>query len=516
MESIVGFHLSPRQRHLWALLQDPGHRARDARALLRLAGPLDADPLAAALEALVARHEILRTSFERLPGMPEALQVVEERGVRWEDAEDLRGLSADAAEGRVEARWSEEPGDGDLPAARLLRTGDDEHRLLLRVHPLSVDEASWELLTADLAALYAAERGGAPVEDEPVPYLAVSEWLNEVNASDDAQAGRAFWLAQCRGPGEALPVEPDGVSGEPAAARRVLPPSLASAVDALAASAGTAPDTVVLAAWTALLHRLGDTGAQRVGVAANGRADEELMTAIGPFTQHLPITATVDAATSFRALVEQLRDARDEAAGMQETFDAEAVHRLLAAEGGAHDATLRFPLGFTPRPAGDTHGADGVSFSVARRRVAGEPFDLHLVMEGGANDVALELRGVGFSVDRVARLLDRVEALLADAVGRPDAPLAILAVMSAGERKTVLRAWNATDRVLPFIPVHEGVAAQAARTPDAVAVAFGGETVTYAELDRRANRLARHLRRLGVEADTRVGVCLERSADLVV
>jgi non-ribosomal peptide synthetase component F len=515
MESIVGYRLSPRQRHLWALQQDPELRPRDARALLRLRGPLDPAALDAALEALVARHEVLRTSFERLPGMPEALQVVEERGLRRDGDEDLRALPAAAREARIEALWAGGEADGPLPAARALRVDEGEHLLLLRTHPLAVDDDSWEHLAADLAALYAAERGGAPVEDEPVPYLAVSEWLNEVAASDEAQAGRAFWNRSCAGPDAPLPEEADGAPGEEGVARRALPAALAAALAAFASVAGAPADTVVLAGWAALLHRLEGGGEARIGVACDGRADDELRRAVGPFTQHLPLTAAIDGALPFRALVERLREAREEGAGCQECFDAQAVRRFLDGDRAAADATLRLRSGFTARARPAAHAAGALELTVARRRSAGDRFALHLEVEGAGDAAVLELRGDGFSPTRLARLLERAEALLAHALARPETPVGALAVMGAAERAAVLAAPDAALADAGDATVVSLFRAQAARTPGAPAVRLGAETVSYAELDRRSSRLARRLRALGVGPEARVGILLPSSTERV-
>jgi amino acid adenylation domain-containing protein len=524
MESIVGYRLSPRQRHLWALLQDGA--PRDARALLRLRGALDEDALRAAVDALAARHEVLRTAFERLPGMPEALQVPGETGVRWEDGEDLSALPAAVRDARIEALWAGEPVesvdgesvDGELPAARLVRAGADEHLLLLRVHPLSVDAASWEHLARDLAALYAAERGGAPVEDEPVPYLAVSEWVNDEAASEEAQEGRAYWAKQLEGTENALGLERD--AGEPgmgpASARRTLPAALAASVDALASAAGASRDAVLLAGWKALLHRLGGAGEVRVGVAADGRTDDELRHAVGPFAEPLPLTTAMEPETGFRALVERLRDALEYAANWQVALDREAVRQLA----GREDEPLR--AGFTVVPAAETHAAGGVAITVERSRVVEDAFALHLRVVPAEGGIGLVLEG-GATVpaEQPALLLDRYETLLADALARPDAPVRDLEMLSAAERARIVDDFNgveggsvAADSADPLSaaePVHARIEAQAARTPDAPAVRFGGETVSYGELNARANRRARHLRTLGVGPETRVGIMLPSS-----
>jgi amino acid adenylation domain-containing protein len=536
MDSIVGYRLSPPQRRLWTLLQDGGTPLRHARVLLRLRGPVDPARLAAALDGLVARHETLRTAYERLPGMPEALQVVEERGLAREADEDLRALSAAEREARVEAAWAEAA--EALPAVRLLRTGDGEHLLLLRVHPLSVDAASAGHLARDLAALYAAEEGGAPVDDEPVPYLAVSEWLNDVAGSDEAQAGRAWWARQMEGAPPVLPLERElpppadddeeaarraALLDEPASARRTLSSAVAEAAASFAASAEADADTVLLAAWTALLHRLGAGRGVRVGVAFDGRADDELRHAVGPFTQHLPITFAVPAEGGFRALVDGVLGTLDEAAGWQECHDGDAVRERVFAEGAA----LR--MGFTAVPAGEAHAGGGVELAVARTWTAEEPFALHLRVHPGDGAPELELRG-GPTVApaQLPLLLDRFEALLADALERPDAPLSALARMSAAERERVLRAFNpASANASPTEAdadadadadggtVLDAIRAQAARTPDAPALRHRGGTVTYAALEARANRRAHHLRSLGVGPETRVGIMLPPSPERV-
>jgi amino acid adenylation domain-containing protein len=514
MDSTVGYRLSPRQRHLWALLQEGG--PRDARALLRLRGPLDADALHAAVHALAARHEVLRTAFERLPGMPEALQVPGESTVRREDAEDLSALAADARDARIEGLWTDRSVDGELPAARLVRTGADEHLLLLRVHALSVDEASWQHLARDLAGLYAAERGGAPVEDEPVPYLAVSEWLNDEATSDEAQQGRAYWAKQLEGGEAPLAVERDApAEGELAAeaARRRAAPGLAAAVDAFADASGTWADDVLLAAWKALLHRLGGGAAVRVAAAFDGRADdEELQHAVGPFTEHLPVTTAVDAGLSFRALANRLHAARGYAANWQVSFDAETVRQMA---GGAA-AIPR--LGFTLAPEAEVHAAGDVELAVDRVHVAEESFALHLRVRRGGDGMELELRG-GATVPpaQLDLLLDRYETLLADALARPDAALGDLAVLSEAERTRVLADFGGApaDAASEFIPVHARIAAQAARTPDAPAVRMGAETVSFAELQTRAESGARRLRALNVGPEVRVGIMLPPSVGRV-
>jgi hypothetical protein len=514
MQSTAGTRLSPRQRHLWALLRDAPAAARDARALLRLRGPLDADALRAALDALVLRHEVLRAAFEQPAGTPEALQVAGEGGIAHEEAEYLAALPAGERDARIEALWTGAAADGRVPAARLVRTGPDEHLLLVRLHPLSVDAPSWESLAAELAALYAAERGGAAVEGDPVPYAAVADWLNEVGTSADLEPGRAWWARQWAGTDPVLPLERGSrtPSSDGVPARRTLSAGTAEALRQFADSAGAPVEAVLLAAWVALLHRLGGTAEVRVAAAVDGRVDDELAGAVGPFAEHVPLTVPVEPGGSFARLVERVRDGLNDAAQWLECFDAEALRSLAGGEGAGPR------MGFGVLPAAASHAGGGIEVSVAHGRALEDPFALHLRAGTDGADVALELAG-DESVPHAERalFLERLESLLADALARPQAPVSALAVMSPAEAGRVLREFNASDSPAADGPrVHERIAAQAARTPAAPAVTFAGATLSYGELDARANGLAQSLRVLGVGPEVRVGLMLERAPEMVV
>jgi amino acid adenylation domain-containing protein len=504
-ESIVGYRLSPRQSRLWQLQQDPARRGC-AAALLRVrgAGP---DAVRAAVDALVERHEVLRTTFDRLPGMPRALQVIGEGGVSWEDTADLRSADAASRGARIDRLWADAAGaDGALPAARLVRVSGGEVAVLIRVNALAADALSLRSLGRELAALLA----GAEL-DEAIPYVSVSEWLNDVLTSDAADAGRTFWAQQVDGAEAALPMEDE--PGATVHARRAVPSTVAAELEAFAGRVGASGDIVLLSAFTALLHRLMRSPKVRLGVEMDGRTDAELQPAVGPFAQHVPMTVSVNADGSFRALVERLAEAHDDAAGWQETLDWEALRRRLLTGDGAEEAQLGPRVGFTPAPPAESFAAGGVSVAVERSRVPDNEFATHLVVrrEGG---LALELASSVLSAAQADRMLDRLATLLADAVARPEAPVSTLAAMSEAETAEALSV-PSVERPSGEAakPIHELFEAQAARTPGAAAARFDGRTLTYGELDRDADRRAHWLRGAGVGAEVRVGVMMKPSLE---
>ncbi|MEW5926731.1 MAG: amino acid adenylation domain-containing protein, partial [Gemmatimonadota bacterium] len=218
------------------------------------------------------------------------------------------------------------------------------------------------------------------------------------------------------------------------------------------------------------------------------------------------------APTTFRALVERLRGALEDAAAWHECFDREAVRQLLE-DGGA---PLR--AGFTVAPEPGAHAGGGIEFRVERARAAEDPFALHLRVGRGSRETTLELGGGGtVPPEQLALLLERYETLLVDALARPETPVGGLAVMSAGETARVVEEFNRTEARGGggAATVHSLFEARAERAPDAPAVRFGAETLSYGELNARANRRARHLRTLGVGPETRVGIMLPSSPERV-
>jgi amino acid adenylation domain-containing protein len=489
---IQGFRLSAQQARLWRLRREGGpYRVRCA---LRVQGAGEA-ALWDALAAVVERHEILRTSFQFLPGMNAPLQVIGEPEIRRGAVRDLPGpdTARDAARDAVADLLREPPESaGHGLAASLARLGPDDLVLVLDLDPLCADEPSLALLAAEIGRALA---GGEPGE-VAMQYADYAEWQHDLLGSDEAREEAAGWRKAELAAAGAPPLPWEETAGEgfdPRAVRLELERT----------------DTpFLLACWAALLARL--TGEPRVAlaVAADGRDYEELKEAIGPFSRSLPVVLELPPATRFDRLLAAVREAVEEAEARQDSFSWEGAlfpaYAFLAERAAAERAA--------PETA-----AGGVRVSLAGRSVCAERFRAQFVRLSGEEGLELRCDASRIRPEDARRLARSLETLAAGALARPDSPVGDLEILPEPERRRLLADLNDTADDLPGAGLlHGPFERQAAATPGRTALRFEGGTMTYAELDRSAGRLARRLRGLGAGPEVPVAICVERSAEMVI
>jgi len=507
---------SPEQERLFFLTQaqPASSPAYNVHLAVRLLGPLALDALRESLTALVARHDALRT---RLEATPEGVQatVLEPQAPEVEvvDAtgEELAALLARAAAREFEL------GSPPLLRALLARVAPDEHVLLLVAHHAVLDGWGFALLVDDLSRLYAAQVEGAPPPPSPrVRSLDAARWRRERTA---AAAPESLGRWQRRLEGAARPLElvadlprPPVPSYRGGRVSRRLPDPLVARVAALAPAIEATPFACYLAAFGALLGRAARRKELLVAAPATGRPLPELERVVGCFVDTLVIPIGLEGRPSFRELVARSREAAFEA------FDHAALPlaRLVAELAPDRDAS-RHPLaevafayqGRRPRPAlpGVTARHVPVDNGTAK-------FDLTLEieeLEEGTVVATLEHADV-FTPQTAESLLERFVALLEGCAAEPDRPVADQPLVGARERR---RLTASAPGPLPSACLHELFRARAERTPDAVAVSCGESSLTYRELAGHARALGGRLRELGAGPEARVGVCLERSCELV-
>ncbi len=511
-EVIEGFRLSPQQTRLWRLAGGSGTGRLLAFCLARITGRIDAEVLRTAIEGVVARHEILRTSFELLPGMPAPLQVIADRAGFGFERRDLRGAAPGERAEALAAIVAEaeetvfDPARGPLLRASLVSLADDDHRLILCAPALCADAVSLGALLREIAGLC----DPAARLPEPAQHVDLSEWQNDLLESAETASGRARW--QGAGPGDPsaaqLPFRRPGPGApelSPARAALSLDGGETAALVELGHRLAVSPPALALAAWTAQMGRLTGEEEVVVGAAFDGRKYQEVARAIGPFSRLVPVRARLGSGVTFAGLARQVAEALREGEAWQEYFQLEE--------------TAFFPLAFEHDPGFAPVEAGGLRFEIECRRAALDRCELKLEVAWAGESLSLGLTYAPdpYGDEEARVLLGQLRALLAAVPARPDAPLEDLSLLSGEERRRLLvelndtrRPWSGPDTLDKLFQ------AQAGRTPRGVALRAGGETLTYAELARRANQLARHLRRLGVEPETRVAICLDRSPDLIV
>ncbi|HEX5760996.1 MAG TPA: amino acid adenylation domain-containing protein [Thermoanaerobaculia bacterium] len=524
--------LSFAQERLWLLEQLEGDGVLYNLTLaLEIDGALNVPALAAALSRVVARHEALRTRFvvlegrpfqEVLPAVPAALRRVDLS--RLDDAgrgEALRALSTAAA------RQPFDLGEGRLFRATLARLGPEHHALVVSMHHIASDGWSLGVLLAELAALYdgvaAQPASGTPLPPLPVQYADFAIWQRGWLAAGPLASQLPWWRERLMGAPEvlALPTDrPRSARRETAGGRQevVLSPDVAAPLRALARREGATLFMMLGAAFAAFLARLGAGEDLPFGTAVANRGRRELEGLIGFFVNTLVLRADLAGDPPFRELLVRLRETALDAYDRQDLPFERLVEELAPQRDLSH--LPLFQLLFTletPPPAPRMAG-------LALRRLPVESgvskFDLSLGLEergDGTLAGSFVYRRDLFDASTVARLAGHFRTLAEGIARMPGARLWDLPLLTVEEQVELTVGRNRPGADYPRERcVHELVAEQAARRPDAVALVWDGGAMTYGELTARANQLARRLRRLGIGAETRIGVCLERSPELVV
>ncbi|MBV9774988.1 MAG: amino acid adenylation domain-containing protein, partial [Gemmatimonadetes bacterium] len=522
------YPLTPMQEGmLFHTLLEPEGGAYVGQFGFDLVGELDVDAFERAWRATVDRHAMLRTGFA-WEGLDSPLQIVRRDVPLSIERGDWRGLSsgereerrvaylrADRARGFTLAR-------GPLLRLALFRTGESEHHLVWTQHHMIMDGWSSPLVFRDVATHYAAFAGGrAPRLPEVRPYRDYMAWLGR---QDHARAER-FWREQLAGfrTPAALALGTGRLGAEQdedAALRRAqttLPDHVSSAVRSRAGRLGVTLNTLVQGAWVLLLSRYSGEDDVVFGTTMSGRPAEleGVEEMVGLFINTLPVRARIAPGEAVGAW---LRGLQEQNVALREFEYSSLAQVQRWSEVPAGEPLFHSAVVFDNYPVGGDLGEGEQSLRVrARDRVerAAYPVVIGGVLEGDLTLYMEYERGVFDTPATAERLLDRLAAVVEWLAAHPEATLGGAPLLDPAERSRLLGEWSATAPAYPAgEPVHGMVAARAAITPDAPAVVSEGGTLTYAELDRRGNRLAHALRRRGVGPETRVAVCLERSADL--
>jgi amino acid adenylation domain-containing protein len=523
--------LSYAQQRLWFLEQVGGlGGAYHLANRLRLRGALDREALVRALDRLVARHEALRTTFPARDGEPEQRIGPESSRFHLEE-HDLAGRVEALTElERVIAEEAAAPFDlerGPLVRGRLVRLAEDDHVLLLTMHHIVADGWSMGVLVDELGRLYGAFRAGLPDPLPPLPiqYADYAAWQRRWVEDEVLEAQAGYWTRRLSGAPALLELptdrpRPPRQDHAGAALQVLLDEPLAAGLRALGRRHGATLFMTLLAGWAATLSRLSGQEEVVIGTPTANRGRREIEGLIGFFVNTLALRVDLSERPTVARLLEQVRARALEAQQNQDIPFEQVVERVDPVRTLAHGPLFQvmFTWQNTSRGSVELPGLEPGRVPGAERTTA--KFDLSLSLAeaggrivGGSLTYATSLfepatveRHVGY----LRRVLEQMAADDALAVDR-------LELLPEAERRLVVEEWNRKVAEYPRDAcVHELFEAQVERTPDAVAVVFGDEALSYAELNRRANRLAHGLRALGVGPDARVGLCVERSLEMVV
>ncbi len=525
------FPMSFSQQQLWVLDQlQPGSAAYNIPLAIRLEGSLNAEALLSALDSLVRRHESLRTVFRVVNGKPS--QVVLPAFAVNMDVDDLRQPSDRPSETecrRIALEEAQRPFDlsrGPLFSARLIGVADNDSLLVFNVHHIVFDYSSIAVLIRDVAALYhAACRGAEPA----LPALAVQypdyavrqrEWMQ--GAALNPQL--AYWKNQLKGVASSFELPTDHPRGsEPSFAGEFLselfPARVMDGFESLQRREGVSLFMALLAAFEVLLYRHTNQEDVVVGASTAGRNRQSTDDLIGFFVNPVVIRSDLSGNPTFRQLLQRVRKTATEAYDHQDLPFEKLVEQLRLPPDPSRNPLFQTMFLFQELAAGALE-TPGLKWRWEAIDNYTAKFDLSAYVEKREDGllVGFEYNTGLFEKATIQRLMEHYRVLLESMVANPDRSIARLPMLGEAERRQVVVEFNRTAVDYPekSACLHEIIEGQVERTPDQIALVFEDQSLTYRQLNERANQLAHHLRKRGVKCGVIAGVCMERSLEMEV
>ncbi len=528
--------LTHNQQALWFLQQlAPADVSFNVSGAVRVRGPFDRAAFTRALAALSERHGALRMAIAVSDGDPvahvgHAPPVVGEVDASQWDESILRTHLTQSARAGFDLK------NGPLWRVTIYIRDADTHVLLFSFHHLIADFWSMGVFAQELATLYTAEQAGQSVALPPLAahFADHVARLAELLAGPEAERHVSYWQTQLAGglPAFNLPTDrprPPSPSFRSDARTLTLSAGLTARLKSLASAHGATLFTLLLAAYQTLLHRYTGQDDLIVGSVTAGRDRADDAGLIGYFINPIALRADFADDPSFDALLDRARQSVLAAFEHQHVSPALLAERLGLTASASRPALFQTMLILQKAQTLDDSGLSALALGLPGATLPlgpavleslpliGQPdqFDLTLMMAevNGALAASMRYSTDLFDADTVDRMLANFETLLAAAADEPTRPVSALPLLSEPERAR-LAEWNRTAAPIPPVCLHQLIEAQAVRTPDSIAVTMAGDesaALTYGDLDRRADQLARHLRALGVGPGTLVGICLERS-----
>ena len=531
--------LSFAQQRLWFLDRlVPDNPFYNIPFSVRLQGRLDYAALKQAFGAIVHRHEALRTNFVKVDGQP--TQIVAQKvdvSLPVVDLQHLPSTERQLIAQQIATESAQQPfnlATDLLLRVKLLQLDADEYVLLLNLHHIVADGWSLGVLVRELGLLYTAFSEGkpSPLPELPIQYADFAHWQRQWLQGQVLESQLSYWRSHLADlPILNLPTDkarPAVQTYRGATQQLKLSKNLTQSLEALSQQAGVTLFMTLLAAFQILLYRYTGQEDLAVGSPIANRKYSQLEPLIGFFVNSLVLRVDLSENPTFRELLERVRQVTLGAYAHQDLPFEKLVEELHPERDLIRNPLFQVVFALQNAPMQPLE-LPGLTLNPLKFDVTTTRFDLELHLWEGDRGLSGLWEGsveglsgfVAYNTDlfdasTIARMLAHFQTLLEGIVTNPDTRIANLPLLSAAERHQLLVEWNQTDCDYPKLCIHQLFEAQAVQTPDAIAVVFADEQLTYQELNRRANQLAHYLQQLGVVAESLVGICIERSLEMVV
>ena len=523
--------LSFAQERLWFLDQLEGESATyNVTAGLRLQGALHVEALERSFTEIVRRHEALRTTFEAGEGIP-TQKILPPRSVTI-PLTDLQDFRAEALQAKIQRLADEESlfhfdlARGPLLRSRLLRVNEQEHVLLVTMHHIISDGWSLGIFIRELAALYEAfSRGRAAALPElPIQYADFACWQREWLSGETREKLLNYWETQLTGAPTLLELPTDRPrppiqSFEGDVEHFELDAELTGKLRALNQECDATLFMTLLAVFNILLSRYSRQEDIVLSTSIANRNHVEIEPLIGFFLNALVLRTDLSGNPSFRELLARVRQMTLDAYTHQDLPFEVLVDKLQPERNLSYNPIFQVMFQLQNVPMGEL-ALPGLTISPLEMERFTSRFDLFLPMVETENGLEgdLEYNTDIFERSTIQRMIEHFRLLLEGVAANPDQGIRQIPLLSDAERRQILCEWNATENSTYPLErcVHRLIEEQVENSPDAVAVTFEKDQLTYQELNQRASQVAHYLQSLGVEPETLVGICVERSFEMII
>ncbi len=515
------------QQEIWASVQmgTAANCAYNESQSLRLTGELDLAALKSAIQQLVDRHEALRTTFST-DGTALCIVATRQIQVPTIDLTRLTSPARSAELARILAQEVRQPFDlehGPLFRSQVIQLSDREQILILTAHHIICDGWSWGVLMPDLGRLYSALQQGITPELELAERFSEYATLQATTAQDpDTLAAEAYWLQQFADniPVVDFPTDRSRPSVRTFAATRedwVLQPELVTALQQLGTKQGCSLMTILLAGFEVWLHRLTGQDELVVGIPAAGQVGSGHDRLVGHCVNLLPLRSQIDRTKSFSEYVQTRKSQILDAYDYQNFTFGSLMSKLTLPRDSSRIPLVPITFNLDRALTSESLPFNGLAVEFSTNPRAFENFELFVNATESQGKITIECQYNShlFDAQTIRDRLAELETLYLGIIAEPDRSIATLPILPSHEQQ-LLTSWNQTQTDYPQVSIQQLFEAEVELHPNAVAVVCQGQELTYQELNSRSNQLARYLQTKGVGADILVGICLDRSIEMVV
>jgi amino acid adenylation domain-containing protein len=522
--------VSSSQQRLWFLEQmEPGCPAYNIPSAVKLSGKLNVKALQQSFNEIIRRHEALRTTFSVVDGLP--VQVIAPQLELEIPVVDMRNILKSDQPDKVQQFIYEDnrkPYDlakGPLIRATILMSSDDEHILVINLHHIISDGWTLQVLMRELGMAYEALATGKPLvlPELPIQYADYTIWQKDLMKGEVLKKQLDYWKGRLSGSKFVLELPIDGqrppVQGFKGARQYMeLSPKLTEALNDMSQKKGVTPFMILMTAFKILLYRYSGNDDVTVGIPIAGRNRTELEGLIGFFVNTLALRTDLSDNPTFNELLSRVSKGTQGAYDHQEMPFEVLVEELQPERDLSRNPIFQVCFSYQNETvpamtiAGLTLTPVEIDSGTAR-------FDMELQLWKAEDSIRgfIEYSTELFKKDTIVRMIEHFKMLLEGVVQGQDGPVARLPIMSNREVETIVHHWNNTAKDYDKNAcIHHLFERQAAKTPDTVALVFENSSITYRELNERANCLAHYLKARGVGPEILVGICMERSIDMIV